>query len=542
MQELPLSAEQLQALAHDEDPCERLIEKNWCSAEEILRVESVYYQCPSLSLRRYQPDLNVVRLLTEQQARRVRAIPLFRVDDHLYLATSDPENLQAQDFVAQLTGLVVEPVVALASEIDEALTRFLLSSEQSNQTLNAITAAVKEDKGLQQKTEVLENREIPTVKLVDHLITQSIRLGSSDLHIEPFADKVLLRYRIDGHLREFAGPPRAIYEAIVSRIKISSGLDIAERRIPQDGRASILVDEKKYDLRVSVIPNLHGEGIVMRILNPHAVQMDLKSLGFEPELLKRYELILTRPHGVVLVTGPTGSGKSTTLYATLNKIMDLSKKIITLEDPVEYQLPNVTQIQVQPEIGYTFAQGLRAVLRHDPDVVLVGEIRDLESAQIAIRAALTGHQMFSTLHTNDAPQAITRLMDMGIPLYQLQAALNGVLAQRLVRKLCKSCRELAPPSQQMLQALGIASDEVPIFRAQGCKECNGSGYKGRVAVHELLDFSPALRRVPEAQAQEIPSIAAAEGSFFPIRDSLASKVAKGMTSVQEALNLLSLEG
>ena len=544
LQDLDLSEEQLQELAGVADPMQTLVEKKWRGLDETLLAASRYYKCPSLSLSRYQPDLATVHMLTEQQARRFRALPLFRVGQRLYVALADPENLQTQDFVAQLTGCVVEPVLALSHEIDEALNRCLLTREQSSQALEAITAEVAGDRALQQVTAVLEDRDIPTIKLVDHILTQAIRLGASDFHLEAFPHSVLLRYRLDGQLQEFPGPPRAIYNAVVSRIKIMSNLDIAERRMPQDGRASLVVDDKKYDLRVSVIPNLHGEGIVIRILNPHAVQMNLKALGFEPALLDRYQRILARPHGVVLVTGPTGSGKSTTLYATLNQINDIRRKIITLEDPVEYQLAGVTQIQIHPEIGYTYAAGLKAILRHDPDVVLVGEIRDLDSAQIAIRAALTGHQMFSTLHTNDAPQAITRLVDMGVPFYQLQAALNGVVAQRLVRKLCPKCRVVTTPPMTALLALGIAeSDSSPIYRAVGCSECNQMGFKGRVAVHELLDFVPSLRRIPaeQARALEIASLAEAEGAFFPMRDNLRAKVLAGTTTVEEALTLLNLD-
>ncbi|MFN8608306.1 MAG: GspE/PulE family protein [Vulcanimicrobiota bacterium] len=538
-----LDEEQRAQLRQSGEPLEMLLERKWVSEMDAFQAASRYYNCPVLSLRRYQPDPAAVRLLSEQQARRVRSLPLFCVGNHLYLAVSDPENLQSQDFVAQLTGLVVEPVLALAHEIDEALNRSMLTEEASSQTLEAITAAVQDETRLAiQHTAVIEDRDVPTVKLVDHILTQAIRLGASDLHLEAFPHKILLRYRIDGQLREFPAPPKPIYPAVVSRIKITSSLDIAERRLPQDGRASIVVDDKKYDLRVSIIPNVHGEGIVIRILNPHAISMDLAGLGFEPDILERYQRILARPHGVVLVTGPTGSGKSTTLYATLNQISGIARKVITLEDPVEYQLANVTQIQIQPEIGYTYGQGLRAILRHDPDVVLVGEIRDLESAQIAIRAALTGHQMFSTLHTNDAPQAITRLLDMGIPFYQLQAALNGVLAQRLVRRLCVRCRRPDQGTLEALLNLGLSAEQdtyVPV----GCPECNGIGYRGRVAVHELLDFTPSLRRLRSDQvnAEDIARLAATEGAFFPMAECLRRKVLAGTTSVSEALELLSLE-
>jgi len=529
-------------LASSTQPLELVLDRKWASESEAFQAASIHYKCPVLSLRRYQPDPETVRLLSEQQERRVRSIPLFRVGNRLYLAVSDPENLQAQDFVAQLTGCIVEPVLVLAKDIDDALNRSMITDERSSLALEAMTAAVEGETRSVQQLAVMEDRDVPTVKIVDHIIIQAIRLGASDLHLEAFPHKILLRYRIDGQLSEFPAPPKPVYGAVISRIKITSNLDIAERRLPQDGRASMMVDDKKYDLRVSIIPNVHGEGVVIRILNPNAISMDLTALGFETDILQRYERILARPHGVVLVTGPTGSGKSTTLYATLNQISGIAKKIITLEDPVEYQLANITQIQIQPEIGYTYAQGLRAILRHDPDVVLVGEIRDLESAQIAIRAALTGHQMFSTLHTNDAPQAVTRLLDMGIPFYQLQAALNGILAQRLVRRLCPRCRR---PDEGLLEALldlGLRADQ-DTYAAVGCPECNNLGYRGRVAVHELLDFTPSLRRLRSDQinADDIAHQAASEGAFFTMAESLRRKVLSGTTSVSEALALINVE-
>ena len=539
---LNLSEEQRQQLREAAEPLEMVLERKWASESEAFQAASLHYNCPVVSLRRYQPDPETVRLLSEQQARRVRSVPLFRVGNRLYLAVSDPENLQSQDFVAQLTGMVIEPVLALGKDIDEALNRSMITDERSSQALEAMTAGVVGETRTVQQLAVIEDRDVPTVKMVDHIITQAIRLGASDLHLEAFPHKILLRYRIDGQLREFPAPPKPVYAAIVSRIKITSSLDIAERRLPQDGRASMMVDDKKYDLRVSIIPNVHGEGIVIRILNPTAVSMDLTALGFERDILERYQRILARPHGVVLVTGPTGSGKSTTLYATLNQISGIAKKIITLEDPVEYQLANITQIQIQPEIGYTYAQGLRAILRHDPDVVLAGDIRDLESAQIAIRAALTGHQMFSTLHTNDAPQAVTRLLDMGIPFYQLQAALNGILAQRLVRRLCPRCRRPDESGLEALLDLGLRADQ-ETFAPVGCPECNGIGYRGRVAVHELLDFTPSLRRLrgDQINAEDIAHQAATEGAFFTMGDSLRRKVLSGTTSVSEAMALLHVD-
>lgn len=528
-------------VAEADHPMDTLLSRCGVAEIDALDAASRFYDCPYLQLNRYQPDHAVLNLLSEEQSRKLKALPLFRVGDQLFIAVEDPGNLQIQDHVAQLTGLLVQPVLATHAAIQDGLNRHLLSEEESGRALQAITAEVETiNEHLDEK--VQEDPEAPNVKLVDHIISQAIRLGASDLHLEPFPTQVLLRYRIDGVLREFPAPPRSTFLAVVSRIKIKSGLDIAERRRPQDGRSSVVVDGKKYDLRISIIPNLHGEGIVIRILNAEAIALDLNKLGFDPDVLTRYKKVLTRPHGVILVTGPTGSGKSTTLYATLTAISDVSKKLITLEDPVEYQLAGVTQIQVQPEIGYTFAQGLKAILRHDPDTVLVGEIRDLESAQIAIRAALTGHQMFSTLHTNNAPQAITRLTDMGVPFYQLQAALNGILAQRLVRRLCPRCKEPATLSGAALEpwrSEGL-DERTPVFQPKGCSECNGFGFKGRLAVHELLDITRSVRRLAPDQAidEVIAATAAAEGAYLPLKRSLGLKIRAGLTSPEEALGLV----
>lgn len=536
-----LTAEQRVEAAQNSDPAGWLISSEAATAREVLRAGSLFYRVPSIDLSRYEPDPVTLHLLTEEQSRRFKAMPLFRHHDQLYVAVAEPQNLQVLDFVARLTGMSVEPVLALAKDIDASLTRWLLTEEQSGVTLQAIAAAQSDLPGEIEQSELIEDREAPTIRMADHIFTQAIRLGASDVHVEPGTDRVTLRYRIDGWLREFPGPPKSMFNALVSRIKIAAGMDIAERRMPQDGRSSLVVDGKKYDMRVSVIPNINGEGVVVRILNPYAIQLDLSAMGFEEALLKRYERLLGLPHGIILVTGPTGSGKSTTLYATLRKISDVRRKIITLEDPVEYQLPGLTQIQVNADIGYTFAEGLKAILRHDPDTVLVGEIRDFESAQIAIRAALTGHQMFSTLHTNNAPQAVTRLMDMGIPLYQIMAALNGVLAQRLLRRLCARCRQLDTPDPDLLQRLGIepAAAAGKVYRAHGCAECHDLGYRGRVAVYEFLELTPSIRRMTPEQAQpeQIREKARSEGAFFGILESASQKVLQGLTSLDEAFSL-----
>lgn len=515
-----------------------LLETGQVTVPELLVARSRFYRVPSVELSRYVPNPETVNLLTDEQARRLKVLPLFQVKDHLYCAVSNPEDLRVQDFVAKLTGLVVEPVLALPEEIDQALNRWFLTTDRSEKLVEELASAARPRGEVQSESVNLEDREAPIIKLVDHMLSQAIRLGASDVHLEPFETRTLLRYRIDGVLHEYPSPPKSIYAGVVSRIKITSGLDISERRLPQDGRGSLVVDQRKYDLRVSVIPNLHGEGVVIRILNPYALKLDLEALGFSRALLERYTRLIAKPYGIVLVTGPTGSGKSTTLYSTLKKVTTLEKKVITLEDPVEYQLEGVTQIQIQPEIGYTFASGLKAILRHDPDIVLVGEMRDLESSQIAIRAALTGHQLYSTLHTNNAPQAITRLIDMGVAPYQVMASLNGVLAQRLVRRLCERCKV---PDERVhdLSHFGL-SPEAAVFRSQGCTECHGLGYRGRVAVHELLEITPSIRAadVQQVTPAEIISLARQDNGFLSMAESAGEKMGQGITSLEEALTIV----
>lgn len=521
------------------NPYKFLLEAGKATAPQMQVARSRHYRVPSVELSRYVPNPEAVNLLTDEQARRLRALPLFQIKDHLYCAVADPEDLRTQDFVAKLTGLVVEPVLALPEDLDQALNRWFLTADRSTRVVEELASAAKpRTEGGGQEEGMLEDRDAPIIKLVDHMLSQAIRLGASDVHLEAFETRTLLRYRIDGVLHEYPAPPKTIYAGVVSRIKISSGMDISERRLPQDGRGRLVVDGRKYDLRVSVIPNLHGEGVVIRILNPYALQLDLEALGFSKRLLERYYRLIAKPYGIVLVTGPTGSGKSTTLYSTLKKVTTLEKKVITLEDPVEYQLEGVTQIQIQPEIGYTFASGLKAILRHDPDIVLVGEMRDLESSQIAIRAALTGHQLYSTLHTNNAPQALTRLIDMGVAPYQVMASLNGVLAQRLMRRLCERCK--VPDERPHDLARFAIVPGTTIYRSQGCTECHGLGYRGRVAVHELLEITPAIRAMDASRVTpaEIVATARQDGAFLSMAESAGEKMAQGITSLEEALTIV----
>jgi general secretion pathway protein E len=381
--------------------------------------------------------------------------------------------------------------------------------------------------------------EAPVVRLVNLLVENAIASEASDIHIEPFEDTLRIRYRIDGILYEQEAPPRRLQAAVTSRIKIMAEMNIAERRLPQDGRIRVTLHGRRVDIRVSTIPTVHGESIVMRLLDRSSVFLPLERLGFRPEMLGRFEKLILRPHGILLVTGPTGSGKTTTLYAALDKINSPDRKIITVEDPVEYQLKGVNQIPVKGKIGLTFATGLRHIVRQDPDVILVGEIRDLETAEISIQAALTGHLVFSTLHTNDAPSAITRLQDMGVEPYLLSSVLEGVLAQRLVRRICQVCRTQDTPAPADVEALGIEADpHAKLFRGRGCDQCRGTGYRGRTGIYELFQITEDVRSLilRRASSREIRRLAVDAGMVTLRQDGWA-RALDGVTTIEEVLRV-----
>ena len=386
--------------------------------------------------------------------------------------------------------------------------------------------------------EELNEDQSPVVKEVWRILRQGIRLGASDIHLEPEKDFVTLRYRIDGVLHTFAAPEKERYSAVVSRIKVISDLDIAEKRLPQDGRISTELESREYDLRVSILPNVHGEGVCIRILDSSTAGRPLEKMGFDPELLQRYEQVIRKPHGIVLVTGPTGSGKSTTLYSTLSRINTPERKLITVEDPVEYKLAGMQQVPIKPDIGYTFGVGLKAILRHDPDIIMLGEIRDLDSAQIAFRAALTGHLLFSTLHTNSAAQAVLRLVDMGLPKYQVVAGLNGVLAQRLVRVLCPHCKQESKLTPEQIKEFDLPTDSggEKIYEPGGCGKCDNLGFKGRTGVHEFIRITPEMKRLKEDEIStaSLEDLARQDG-FQSLRESALKKLFQGETSLSEVI-------
>ncbi len=473
--------------------------------------------------------------------RNFRVLPLAVTEKSLALAMADPLDSYALDAVRLAVGLAVEPWVAVPAEIEAAferlfgdgktrIHRIVEELDDGPVKLAAATADVERLKDLAS--------EAPVVRLVNLLIARAVELAASDIHIEPFESRLRVRYRIDGLLAEAEEPPMRLEPAVVSRIKIMARMNIAERRLPQDGRIRMAVRGRDLDLRVSTIPTLHGESVVLRLLDPGWAILDFAELGFAPAALATYQGLLQRPDGIVLVTGPTGSGKTTTLYGSLLRLNTVSRKVVTVEDPIEYQLDGINQIQVKPAIGLSFATLLRSILRQDPDVVMIGEIRDRETADIAIQAALTGHLVLSTLHTNSAAATVTRLLDMGVAPYLLTATVTGLVAQRLVRRLCPACRRPEPAAPELVAEFGLdrlASSPV-LWRATGCGECGGSGYRGRIGLIEVVAPDEAVRRLilRRASVQDIQAAARAAGMRTLFEDGIAKALA-GITTLAEIL-------
>ena len=519
---------------------EALVAMGAVTSEDVLRALAKQQNLPFLSRDELPSALPVVKNLSPKYLRQYAVCPVSVENGLLTVATADPLNPVIVDDLRQFTGFAVKLVVSSAGAITEAIDR---TYDGAATPLQRIVEGMEEEGGADGDEDVNHLRdmafEAPVVRLVNLLIENAIDAEASDIHVEPFEDTLRIRYRIDGILFDQEAPPRRLQAAVTSRIKLMSEMNIAERRLPQDGRICVTLRGRRVDIRVSTMPTVHGESIVMRILDRSSVFLPLQKLGFSSEMLRRFESLIKRPHGIVLVTGPTGSGKTTTLYGALDKINSPDRKIITVEDPVEYQLKGVNQIHVKPKIGLTFATGLRHIVRQDPDVILIGEIRDLETAEIAIQAALTGHLVFSTLHTNDAPAAITRLQDMGVEPYLVASVLEGVLAQRLVRRVCAACREPDTPSAADLEALGIeGAAGTPLWRGRGCDECRGTGYRGRTGIYELFPIteearSLILRRAPSREIRR----QAVEAGMVTLRLDGWAKACEGVTTVEEVLRV-----
>jgi len=512
------------------------------SADDVLRAVARQQRLPYLSRDELPTPLPVIKNLSPKYLKQYAACPVSVEGGALTIAVADPLNPVIIDDLRQSTGLEIRVVVCSAEAIIEAIDR---TYEAGGATALQRIVEGMEDESLGDGGDEDVNHlrdmafEAPVVRLVNLLVENAIANEASDIHIEPFEDTLRIRYRIDGILYEQEAPPRRLQAAVTSRIKIMAEMNIAERRLPQDGRIRVTLQGRRIDIRVSTIPTVHGESIVMRLLDRSSVFYPLERLGFSPGMLRLFEKLILRPHGILLVTGPTGSGKTTTLYAALDKINSPERKIITVEDPVEYQLKGVNQIPVKSKIGLTFASGLRHIVRQDPDVILVGEIRDLETAEISIQASLTGHLVFSTLHTNDAPSAITRLQDMGVEPYLLSSVLEGVLAQRLVRRICQVCRtpEVASPAD--IEALAIDADpHTKLFRGRGCDDCRGTGYRGRTGIYELFPITEDVRSLVlrRASSREIRRVAIDQG-MVTLRQDGWSRAVEGVTTIEEVLRV-----
>jgi general secretion pathway protein E len=467
-----------------------------------------------------------------------RLVPLAECEAGLEVACADPLDGFAMRALEVAAGRPVLPRVGVPAEIEAALERLYSSGSSAlREIIEAAGGADEAEEDVERLRDIAS--EAPVIRIVNLLIARAVESRASDVHIEPFEGRLRVRYRIDGVLREVESPPARLRAAIVSRIKIMARLNITERRLPQDGRIRLAVRGKEIDLRVSILPSMHGESVVLRILDCCHLRLELEALGFAPEAAEAYRAMMHRPNGTVLVTGPTGSGKTSTLYASLVELNRVERKIVTVEDPIEYQLDGINQIQTRPQIGLDFANVLRSVLRHDPDIIMVGEIRDLETAKIAVQAALTGHLVLSTLHTNSAAASITRLLDMGIEDYLLTSTINGIVAQRLVRTLCPHCREPYRPLPELLAQLGAAAEpDSTLFRTRGCEHCNSTGYLGRAAVVEVLPMSDPIRKavLARTESHELQWLAVSEGLRTMHQDGLA-KVLAGVTTLDEVLRV-----
>ena len=553
-----ITSDQLrQALEHQKASGGRLgtclMKLGFISDDEITGVLSRQYGVPSINLKYYEIDPIVIKLIPQDTALRYQVVPLSRVGSVLTIAMTDPTNVFAMDDIKFMTGFNVEPVVASESAIAEAIIRFYGGGHSNQEELsNLMKDLVDDDQELELATDEQEldataleraAEEAPIIKLVNLILTDSLKRGASDIHVEPYENEMRVRFRVDGVLQTVMNPPLKLRDAMTSRMKIMAKLDIAEKRLPQDGRIMIKFKadgkKKELDFRVSTVPTLYGEKIVLRLLDKENLRLDMTKLGFEAESLKKFERNILKPYGMVLVTGPTGSGKTNTLYSSVSRLNQVDTNIMTAEDPVEFQLAGINQVQMKEQIGLNFAAALRAFLRQDPNIILVGEIRDFETAEIAVKAALTGHLVLSTLHTNDAPSTISRLMNMGIEPFLVATSVNLICAQRLVRRICSNCKEeLEVPEQALIDA-GYSPEEVKttkIYHGKGCSTCNKGGYKGRTGLYEVMEVNDELRELilVGASALELKKKAIEQG-MITLRRSGLIKVAAGMTTMEEVL-------
>lgn len=526
-----------------------LIQAGLVSEEDIVITLSEQLGIPHLRVESYEIPPEVIAEVSEGIARRYHLIPVARTGNSLTIAMSDPLNIVAIDDVRMLTGHEIETVVSLDSEVKKAIDRYYGGKQDELDDYEDIlrdaqadvVTVLDEEQELDISHLKKEVEQAPVIRLVNLTLVSAIKQGASDIHIEPFERELRVRYRVDGVLRETQSPPKALQAAVVSRIKVLSELDIAERRVPQDGRFRIKFEAREIDFRVSTLPTYFGEKVVLRILDKGSLHLDLDRLGFEEQPVGDFRESLTRPNGIILITGPTGSGKTTTLYSALHMLNTMDVNIVTVEDPVEYELHGINQVQAKPEIGLTFASGLRSILRQDPDIVMVGEIRDEETADIAIKAALTGHLVLSTLHTNDAAGAITRLIDMGMEPFLIASSLLMAAAQRLVRKICPDCREAYKVPERVLERAQFKltpGEKIVLSRGKGCNRCGDTGYRGRLALLEVLRIRENIQDLimQSVSSSEIKR-AAIENGMMTLRQVGLIKVKAGYTTLEEGLRV-----
>ncbi|HVT43549.1 MAG TPA: type IV-A pilus assembly ATPase PilB [Thermoanaerobaculia bacterium] len=531
---------------------ELLIKLGFVSEEDITECLSQQFGVPSINLAHFEIDPTVIKLIPSEVARKYNILPVNKTGATITIAMADPTNVFAMDDIKFMTGYNVEPVVASELGIKLSIENYYGSTsalelkkvmEDLQQAESADLEVLEEQEELDVDSLAAESEEAPVVKLVNLILTDAIKKGASDIHLEPYEKEYRVRYRVDGILYEIMNPPLKLRDAMTSRVKILAKLDISEKRLPQDGRIKLkmkLSDKaKELDFRVSVLPTLFGEKIVLRLLDKDNLQLDMTKLGFEVESLARFEEAIFKPWGMVLVTGPTGSGKTNTLYSALAKVNSPEVNIMTAEDPVEFNLPGINQVQMKEQIGLNFAATLRSFLRQDPNIILVGEIRDFETAEIAIKAALTGHLVLSTLHTNDAPATINRLMNMGIEPFLVATSVQLIAAQRLARRICKNCREQVEVAPQALLNLGFKQDEVgtfTVFKGRGCEKCNNTGYKGRVALIEVMSIDDDVREMILAGGSAIElKRKALENGMISLRRSGLIKIKEGLTTIEEVV-------
>ncbi len=533
-----------------------LVKLGFVRDEEIPSLLSRQYGVPDINLAQFDLDAAVVRLIPGETAAKYQVIPVGRSGTALTLAMTDPTNVFAMDDIKFMTGLHVEPVVASENAVRHAMTRYYARATNGGGSSDLVTRALEDlgegDEGLQVLVEAQEidtatlgkqGAEAPIIRLVNALLLSAIQRGASDIHVEPYEKEMRIRFRVDGVLHLVMSPAIKYRDPITSRFKIMARLDIAEKRLPQDGRIKARFNEqgktREIDFRVSCLPTLFGEKVVLRLLDREQLRLDMTRLGLEPAALAKFETAIRRPWGMVLVTGPTGSGKTNTLYSAIAQLNQPGVNILTAEDPVEFNIQGINQLQVRDQIGLTFAAALRSFLRQDPNVILVGEIRDAETAAIAIQAALTGHLVLSTLHTNDAPSTVNRLVNMGIGSFLVTSSVNLVCAQRLVRRTCESCREPQPVTGELLLEAGFDPaelDDVQIFRGRGCERCGNTGYKGRVGLFEVMEMTEGLRQfiLANASISDLRRLAIEEG-MVTLRQSGLSKVREGVTTLEEVV-------